>query len=74
MKRKEDTPMRQIRRKYEESHKEKRQEAHKVWGTSVDRSLANEIDEFLAKQNITKVQLILAGYQALLNEYGPKIE
>ena len=49
MNRKEDTPQRIIRRKYEEKHKDERQAAHKVWGTSVDRSLANEIDDFLIK-------------------------
>ncbi len=74
MNRKEDTPERKKRRVYEEKHKEERQAAHKVWGTSIDRSLANEIDEYLTQHNITKVGLIYAGYQALLNQYGPKIE
>lgn len=72
MNRKEDTPERKKRRAYEEKHKEERQAAHKVWGTSIDRSLANEIDEYLAQHNIKKVELIYAGYQALLNQYGSK--
>ncbi len=74
MKRKADTKMRVTRSKYEEKHKDERQAAHKVWGTSIDRSLANEIDEYLTQHNIKKVELIYAGYQALLNQYGPKKE
>lgn len=74
MKRKEDTPQRIARREYEENHKDERQAAHKVWGTSVDRSLANEIDKFLIKHNIKKVELIYAGFKALQNQYGPKNE
>ena len=72
MARKEDTKMRITRRKYEELHKEERLAAHKVWGTSIDRSLANEIDKYLTQHNIKKVELIYAGYQALLNQYGSK--
>ena len=45
-----------------------------MWGTSIDRKFANEIDEFLARHNLTKVELIVAGYQALLDHYGPKEE
>ena len=74
MKRKEDTPERRRRRDYETKHKKEREVAHKVWGTSIDRPLADEIDEYLTKHNIKKVELIYAGYQALLNQYGPKIE
>jgi len=72
MQKKEDTQRRLVRRKYEETHKEERQAAHKVWGTSISRELANEIDEFLLKHKITKVELIYTGYQALLNQHGPK--
>ncbi|MBD5631850.1 MAG: hypothetical protein HDP34_01285 [Clostridia bacterium] len=72
MTRKEDTKQRITRRKYEELHKEERQAAHKVWGTSIDRSLAEEIDKYLTQHNIKKVELIYAGYQALLNQYGSK--
>lgn len=74
MQKKEDTPQRKIRRKYEEKHKEERQAAHKVWGTSISRELFDEIDEYLTKHNIKKVELIYAGYLALQNQYGPKIE
>ena len=74
MKLKEDTPIRKRRRKYEENHREERQAAHKVWGTSIDSSLAKEIDNFLTKHNIKKVELIYAGYQALQSQYDHKIE
>lgn len=72
MQKREDTPRRIVRRKYENGHKEERQAAHKVWATSIDRKDAEEIDEFLLKHKITKVELIYAGYQALQNQYGPK--
>lgn len=69
------TPKSVIDKRYEEKHKEERQAAHKVWGTSIDRSLAEEIDKYLEKHKIKKVELIYAGYKALQNQYGPiKIE
>ncbi len=72
MRRKEDTPSRVVRRKYEENHKDERKERNKVWGTSIERKFADEIDEFLAKHGLTKVSLIVAGYEALLGQYGPQ--
>lgn len=68
---KEDTPLRQRRRKYEETHKEERKEKSKVWGTSIDRELAEEIDEYLEQHNLRKVELIYVGYKALQSKYGP---
>lgn len=72
--RKEDTPKRIVRRRYEERHREERLQKTKVWGTSVDRELANEIDSFLEQYKIKKVELIYAGYKALQSQYGPKKE
>lgn len=72
--RKEDTPKRIVRRRYEEKHKEERLQKIKVWGTSVDRELANEIDSFLEQYKIKKVELIYAGYKALQSQSGPKKE
>lgn len=72
--RKEDTPKRIVRRRYEERHKEERLQKTKVWGTSIDRELANEIDSFLEQYKIKKVELIYAGYKALQSQYGPKKE
>lgn len=65
MNRKEDTPMRVTRRKYEETHAKERKEKSKVWGTSIDRQLAEEINMFLEENNFKKVELIYAGYLAL---------
>ncbi len=72
MLKKENTPMRVTRRKYEERHKDERKEKSKVWGTSIERSYAEEIDEFLISHNLTKVALITAGYEALQSKYGPE--
>lgn len=65
MERKTSTPMRESRRRYEEKHKETRKERNRVWGTSLAREYAEEIDEFLKTHNISKVDLIYAGYEAL---------
>lgn len=72
MERKESTPEREKRRKYEDTHKEERKSKCKVWGTSIDRRLADEIDEFLTAHKLTKVALIAAGLQALKDQYEPK--
>ena len=68
------TPTRLAQRRYEEKHKEERQAKNKVFETSIDRQLYEEITVFLKKNSITKVELIYAGYQALQKQYGPKIE
>ena len=71
MERKETTPHRAARRKYEEKHKDERKKANKVWGTSIGREVAEEIDEYVIKHRLTKVDLIYAGFIALQNQYGP---
>ena len=65
MNKKKDTPGRLIRRRYEERHKEARKAQYKVWGTSVSRPLAEEIDAFLNQNGISKVKLINEGYYML---------
>jgi hypothetical protein len=69
---KEKQAMRQPRavtdKRYEEKHKEERKAKSLVWGTSVPRQFAEEINEFLSQYGFTKVQLIEAGYKALLDE------
>ena len=55
-------------KRYEDRHKEERKAKSMVWGTSVDRKLAEEINEFLKKYGYTKVQLIQAGYDALFED------
>ena len=68
MERKEDSSRRITRRKYEEKHKERRKQTSGNFGTMIPRDLYEEINEFLAKNHITKVQLIFAGYEALKAE------
>ncbi len=74
MERKESTPERERKRTYEERHKDERKAKCKVWGTSIDRKFADEIDEFLTRHNITKVAVITAGFEALRKQYEPQDE
>ncbi len=75
MERKESTPERERKRTYEERHKDERKAKCKVWGTSIDRKFADEIDEFLTRhKNITKVAIITAGFEALRKQYEPQDE
>ena len=68
MERRENTPARQARRKYEEKNKDKRKQVSGNFGTLIPRALFDEINAFLKENNITKVQLVKAGYKALLEE------
>lgn len=69
MKRKEDTPERIWRRRYEERNKEERQKKNKVWGTSIEREFSEQIDAFLKEHGLKKVDLIYAGYWSLVEQY-----
>ena len=71
---KEDTSIRLRKRKYEERHKEERQKATKIFSTLIKIDKLAEINAFLAKHHITKIDLVFAGYEALKSEYGPKDE
>ena len=55
-------------KRYEERHKEERKAKCMVWGTSVPREKAEQINEFLKRYGYTKVQLIEAGYKSLLDD------
>ena len=68
MEKKEDTPQRNARRKYEEVNREKRKQASGNFGTMIPRPLFEEINAFLKTSGYTKVQLIVAGYEALKRE------
>ena len=57
---------------YEVRNKTERVQATKQYNTRLPRELHDEICAFLKKNRITKVELIVAGYQALLDHYGPK--
>lgn len=74
MERKEDTPVRIIRRRYEEMHREERKKKNKVWGTSIEREFSDKIDAFLKKHGLKKVELIYEGYNALVNQYEKQNE
>lgn len=65
MERKENTPVRESRRRYEEKNKEQRKQKSGNFGTMIPRELFEEINAFLKKYGYTKVQLIEAGYKAL---------
>ena len=55
-------------KRYEDRHKEERKARCMIWGTSVERQLAVEINSFLKTTGHTKVELIKAGYAALMEE------
>lgn len=65
MKKKENTPQRNARRKYEEVNKEKRKQMSGNFGTMIPRPLFEEINAFLKISGFTKVQLIAVGYEKL---------
>lgn len=72
MKKKENTPGRESRRRYEEKNKEKRKATSGNFGTMIPRALYEEINAFLAEHGLTKVKLIEEGYSALKSKYDPK--
>ena len=57
-----------IDKRYEDKHKQERKAKSMVWGTSIPRKFAEEVNDFLKKYGFTKVQLIEAGYKALIDE------
>ena len=68
MDKKEDTPSRIIKRRYEEKNKEKRKAANGTFSTYLPRSELDEINAFLKKYDITKVELIRQGFRALQDQ------
>ena len=66
------TPKKEIDKRYETKHRKERKERHKVWGTSVRREYAEEVDDFLRRNGYTKVQLIEVGYKVLREEVEEK--
>lgn len=65
MNRKEDTPMRVTRRRYEETHAKERKENNKVWATSVPRKFAEELDNFLAKNKLSKAAFLYISFDLI---------
>lgn len=74
MKRKEDTPGRETRRRYEERNKEKRKQTSGNFGTMIPHELFEEINVFLKAHGLTKVKLIKEGYKALREQERDKSE
>ena len=74
MKRKEDTPGRETRRRYEERNKEKRKQTSGNFGTMIPRELYEAINAFLKAHGLTKVKLIEEGYKALREQERNKRE
>ena len=64
---KEDTPQRMARRKYEEMNKEKRRLASSNFQTMLPRELYDEIDVFLKERHMTKVEFIRRAYEMMKN-------
>jgi len=71
---KELTSAQIARRKYEEKNREERKQANGQFSTRVPRKRFDEINEFLEKYNISKVDLIYAGFYALKRELEPRKE
>jgi len=55
-------------KRYEDKHKEQRKAKSVIWGTSVPKEKAEEINGFLTKYGFTKVRLIEEGYKALVEQ------
>lgn len=62
---KEDTALRLAQRKYEEAHKEERKAKSGTFSTYMPRKELDEINEFLRRNNISKVELIRKGFEVL---------
>ena len=60
-----ENPMREIRRRYEERHKEERKNSSKQFNTRLPTGVCEEISAFLEEDELTKVQLVLEGYRSL---------
>lgn len=60
-------------KRYEERHKEERKAKSMIWGTSMPREQAEEINKFLKEYGYTKVELIQAGYEELLCKHDTKL-
>lgn len=70
---KEDTSRRISQRRYEEKNKEERKKTSGNFQAMMPRDKYDEINIFLQENNITKVQLVIEGYEAMkarLNKKG----
>lgn len=67
----EDTPMREVRRRYEERNKEKRKQTNRQFATFIPIADFEEMDAFLKRHSLTKVNLIYEGFLSLKQQYEP---
>lgn len=70
----EDTARRISRRKYEEKRKEERKQTSGNFQAMMPRDKYEEINRFLQENNITKVDLVIAGYEAMKAQLSGKGE
>ena len=70
----EDTARRISRRKYEEKRKEERKQSSGNFQAMMPRDKYEEINRFLQENNITKVDLVIAGYEAMKAQFSGKSE
>lgn len=66
---KEATPSRVAKRRYEEKNKEKRKQASGNFQTMIPKAEYEEITAFLRENGISKVEFIRKAYEMLKNEY-----
>ena len=66
----EDTARRISRRNYEERKKEERKQTNGNFQAMMPRQKFEEINAFLQENNITKVQLVIEGYEAMKAKLG----
>ena len=59
------TPKKVIDKRYEEKHKAERKAKNATFGTSMPRTDLEELNAFLETNNISKVRLVYAGWEAL---------
>jgi hypothetical protein len=71
MEKRELTSVQIARRKYEEKNKEERKAASAQFSTFLPRKNFDEINEFLKKYKISKVDLIYAGFYTLKEQREP---
>ena len=64
--------MQKARRKYEEKNKDERKEKNAQFSTFIPRKIYDEINAFLEERKLTKVALIMAGYEALREQLQEK--
>lgn len=66
--RKEDTPERITRRKYEEKHKAERRARSGNFQTMIPRELFDELNKFLKEKNLSKVDFIKKAFEIMKNK------